>query len=294
MRILQHNSSIGLSRGRSTLLPTMDLPTLPLPLLQPRSLSVRTLRQKPVALLPFPKLPASSHDLSSLRPHRSLPIAFPSRTIHLADLSYKNHEKATCNCEPPDTLRPLLHLPQRSTVHLPSSPTTTHSLRCPLLKILRAPPSISLQSQKPKEQNNRPRRYTRIQLLPRSLHNSPLSDSPPKYARVPSLPLPRFPIVLLSRNNNRRLSNTLPLDSLALTSSSPHPKSLGSLLSPSPSSPRPRHSRHIPRRSRPVLRLPHALAIIALGTAPKITRRATSTASGTRDGDGGRLGWGGI
>lgn len=291
--VLQHNSSICLSRGRSNLLPTMDVPTLPLPLLQPRPLSVRALRQKPVALLPYPRLPPSSHDLPSLHPPRSLPITLPSRTTHLADTSHKNHEKAACNFKPPDPFRPLLHLPQRSTVHLPSSPTATHSLRCPLLNLFGAPSSIP-RPQKPKEQKSRPPHYPRIQLPPRSLHNSPLSDSPPNHHRVPSLPHPRFLILLLSRNNNRRLSNTLPLHPLAITSSPPNPKGLGPLLPPATASPRPRHSRHLPRRSRPVLRVSHALALIATGPASKIARRATSTASGSRDGDGGCLGWGGI
>ncbi|KAL8864246.1 MAG: hypothetical protein Q9198_009995, partial [Flavoplaca austrocitrina] len=118
-----------------TLLPEVDFSTPPLPLLQPRPVFVCSLREERLALLSHSRLPASPYNISSLRPHWSVSVAFSPGPANPAT-AHCQHQTTTRNNQHPSPLYAFLHFPQRSPLHLPSPSPRAPSFRSPLCNLL--------------------------------------------------------------------------------------------------------------------------------------------------------------
>ena len=240
---------------RPTLLPGLDFSTPPLPLLQPCPVSVCSLREERLALLSHSRLPASSYNISSLRPHRSVSIAFSPGSSNPAT-AHCQYQTTTRNNQHSSPFYPFLHFPQRSPLHLPSPSPPPPSFCSPLCNLLLLRHLKTYHTEAPY-----PHPHPNHQPCPRHLHNNSLPTSPPHHSRIP--PIPRYPSPKqYNNNNNRRLPNPLPLHPLALAPHPPLPQSLGSNLR-TPATPCPLTTRNLPRRSRPVLPIANPLALTA-------------------------------
>lgn len=237
----------------------MDLSAPPFPLLQPGSIPLGTLREKRLALLSHSRLPAPPHNFPSIRSCRAISITIPPRLSPNSGTPHRQHQTTTRNHQHPSPIHPLLYFPQRSPLHLPPPPTTPPPLRSALRNLLLLHPLKTHHPQTPP-----PHPHPNHQPPPRHLHHNPLPTSPPQHPRLPSLPHHHHN----HPPTNHRLPHPLPLHPLALPPHPPLPQSLGpNLRTPTPPPPLP--PPHLPRRSRPLLPLPHPLAIAASWPRPQ-------------------------